>query len=74
VLSSSSSSSSLPPLTEDEEEFKSILPETSSLRYDQLGYFTQVDLDKLKADWNLSGESGGILQGIPSFKSNKQAR
>jgi len=75
ALSSSSSSSSSPPLT-DEEEYDSIRPKSSSLRYDRLGYFTQEDLDKLKADWNLRGESSGILQGIwirhPTNPINKQ--
>jgi hypothetical protein len=75
-LSSSSSSSSPPPLT-DAEEYDSIRPKSSRLRYDRLGYFTQVDLDKLKVKWFPEDpESSGILQGIwmchPTNPINKQ--
>jgi hypothetical protein len=71
------SSSSSPPLTQDESKFDKIrLSKASDLSYADFGYFTQEDLNKLKADWDLSGESGGILQGIwmrhPTNPTNKQ--
>jgi len=78
AVSSSSSSSSPPPLTKDESKFNNIRPEGSKTDYAGFGYFTQEDLDKLKADWDLRGESSGILQGIwmrrPTNPINKQGK
>jgi hypothetical protein len=74
-LSSSSSSSSPPPLT-DEEEYDSIRPKSSRLRYDRLGYISEEVMNELATDWKLRGESKGLLQSIwsrhPINPINKQ--
>jgi hypothetical protein len=58
-----SSSSSPPPLT-DEEEYDSIRPKSSRLRYDRLGYISEEVMNELATDWKLRGESKGLLQSI----------
>lgn len=62
--SSSSSSSSSPLLTGDEIEFNRIRPEGSPLPYGRLGHFSEEAMNELATDWNLRGESKGIMQSI----------
>mmetsp|Transcript_999 Transcript_999/g.1221 ORF Transcript_999/g.1221 Transcript_999/m.1221 type:complete len:589 (-) Transcript_999:188-1954(-) len=71
-LSSSSSSSLSPPVTEDESEFIRIRPESSTLQYGRVGYFTQDQVNGLGTEWNLSFENKGILQSIWANHPNRQ--
>jgi hypothetical protein len=62
-----SNASTSAPSSTDETKFNNIRDSSSSnstLSYADFGYFTQEDLNELKEDWNLRGESKGRLQGI----------